>query len=225
MSHGPALQNTRTVTGVVNKVGATQSVPVQCGAPPAVSHGSTTVLSKELTDELETGCETTNGSTQLIVSCGQARSATFAPRATRWTSVGKCSRHGARDKHSVRARVHFGWCLFRRDGFLCARIMWFAACTVFVMGVVGFFRWRRVLLAPFPYFVSKSPIHSELKLYVVSFGCSGAEGNADKAVGGTRAPHTVLDLAPRPAVRCRHPQLCLRNKTSTRFHAVCSALT
>ena len=55
----------------MNKVVATQSVPVQCGAPPAALHGSTTVLSEGLTDEVETGYETTNGSTQLIVSYDQ----------------------------------------------------------------------------------------------------------------------------------------------------------
>ena len=54
-----------------NKVVATQSVPVQCGALPAALHGSTTVLSEGLTDELETDYETTSGSTQLVVSCDQ----------------------------------------------------------------------------------------------------------------------------------------------------------
>ena len=53
----------------MNKVVASQSVPVQCGAPPAALHGSTAVFSKGLIDELETGYETTSGSTQLIVIC------------------------------------------------------------------------------------------------------------------------------------------------------------
>ena len=55
----------------MNKVAATQSVPVQCAAAPAALHGSTTVFSEGLTDELETCYDTTNWSTQLIVSCDQ----------------------------------------------------------------------------------------------------------------------------------------------------------
>ena len=84
VSHAPALQNATTVAGVVmncdgapdallgfatpvqcgapvNKVGATQSVLTQCGAPPAVPHGTTPVIFEGLTDDVETGHGTANG--------------------------------------------------------------------------------------------------------------------------------------------------------------------